>query len=119
MYAVAQRAGSKNRGEEITIKSVVADVGVTTACLTDYEKRHLLAHPEDVEDFSNMTVTFSDGTKGLAISSDTVLGGTRNYIDIYSNDAALQCNINPTDLLNSYFLDEEGMDGIEISQWLP
>lgn len=110
---------AKNRGEEITIKSVVADVGVTTACLTDYEKRHLLAHPEDVEDFSNMTVTFSDGTKGLAISSDTVLGGTRNYIDIYSNDAALQCNINPTDLLNSYFLDEEGMDGIEISQWLP
>ena len=66
-----------------------------------------------------MTVTFSDGTKGLTISSDTVLGGTRNYIDIYSNDGALQCNINPTDLLNSYFLDEEGMDDIEISQWLP
>lgn len=110
---------AKNRGEKINIKSVVADVGVTTACLSEYEKRHLLARPEDVEDFSNMTVTFSDGTKGLAISSDTVLGGTRNYIDIYSNDGALQCNINPTDLLNSYFLDEEGMDEIEISQWLP
>ena len=110
---------AKNRGENISIQSVVADVGVTTACLTEYEKRHLLAHPEDVEDFSNMTVTFSDGTKGLTISSDTVLGGTRNYIDIYSNDGALQCNINPTDLLNSYFLDEEGMDDIEISQWLP
>lgn len=110
---------AKARNEEIKIKSVVADVGVTTACLTEYEKRHLLAHPEDVEDFSTMTITFSDGTKGLVISSDTVLGGTRNYINLYSNDNVLKCNINPADLLNSYFLDEEGMENVEISQWLP
>ena len=110
---------AKARGETITIKSVVADVGVTTACLSEHERRHLLAHPEDVEDFSDMTITFSDGTKGLVISSDTVLGGTRNYINLYGNDCVLKCNINPTDLLDSYFLDEDGMDNVELSQWLP
>lgn len=110
---------AKARGETITIKSVVADVGVTTACLSEHERRHLLAHPEDVEDFSDMTITFSDGTKGLVISSDTVLGGTRNYINLYGSDCVLKCNINPTDLLDSYFLDEDGMDNVELSQWLP
>ena len=66
------------RGETITVKSVSADVGVTTACLTEQEHRHISARPEDVEDYAAVTVTFSDGTKCLTIASDTVLGGTKN-----------------------------------------
>ena len=106
------------RGEAIRAVSVTADCGVTTECLTDREKEHLLARPEDVEDYSNLTVTFSDGTKALAIAADTVLGGSQNYIQIYSNDCALKCNITPTDMLESYFMDEEGLEDIEISQFL-
>lgn len=107
------------RGEEITVKSVSADVGMTTACLNQYEHRHIKAQPEDVEDYAAVTLTFSDGTKCLTIASDTVLGGTKNYIELYSNDSALVCNITPTDLLNTYFLDEEGIEEIDISEMLP
>ncbi len=107
------------RGEEITVKSVSADVGMTTACLNQYEHRHIKARPEDVEDYAAVTLTFSDGTKCLTIASDTVLGGTKNYIELYSNDSALVCNITPTDLLNTYFLDEEGIEEIDISEMLP
>ena len=32
----------------------------------------------------------------------------KNYIEVYSNDSSLMCNITPTDILNTYFLDEEG-----------
>ena len=109
---------AKARGEEIHVVSVVADCGVTTACLQEAEKEHLLARPEDVEDYSNVTVTFSDGTKALAISSDTVLGGSQNYIRVYANDSAFLCNITPTDMLESYFMDERGLEDIEISQFL-
>lgn len=49
------------RGETITVKSVSADVGVTTACLSEHEHRHIAARPEDVEDYAAVTVTFSDG----------------------------------------------------------
>ncbi len=107
------------RGEEITVKSVSADVGMTTACLNQYEHRHIKARPEDVEDYAAVTLTFSDGTKCLTIASDAVLGGTKNYIELYSNDSALVCNITPTDLLNTYFLDEEGIEEIDISEMLP
>jgi len=107
------------RGETITVKSVSADVGVTSACLTEHEHRHITARPEDVEDYAAVTVTFSDGTKSLTIASDTVLGGSKNYIEVYSNDSSLMCNITPTDVLNTYFLDEEGLDNVYISEMLP
>ena len=109
---------ARARGEDIHVVSVTADCGVTTACLAEDEKRHLLVRPEDVEDYSNVTVTFSDGTKALAIASDTVLGGSQNYIQIYANNSAFLCNITPTDMLQSYFMDEEGLEDIEISQFL-
>ena len=107
------------RGEKITVQSVFADCGKTTECLTEYEHRHIAARPEDVEDFGVIVITFSDGSKCMTIASDTVLGGTKNYIEVYCNDNALMCNITPTDILNTYFLDEEGMDDVYISEMLP
>ena len=107
------------RGEVITVKSVTADCGRSTECLTEYEHRHIAARPEDVEDFGVIIITFSDGTKCMTIASDTVLGGTKNYIEVYSNDSSLMCNITPTDILNTYFLDEEGLEDVYISEMLP
>ena len=107
------------RGEVITVKDVTCDVGNATFCLTEEEHRHIAAQPEDVEDYGVISLTFSDGTKALCIASDTVLGGTKNYIEVYANNAALNCNITPTDLLNTYFLDEEGLDDVYISEMLP
>lgn len=107
------------RGEKFGIASVSADVGMTTKTLTEYEHRHISAYPQDVEDYAAVTVTFTDGTKCLTIASDTVLGGTKNYIEVYANDTALMCNITPTDILNTYFLDEEGLENVYISEMLP
>ena len=72
-----------------------------------------------MEDYGIISVTFSDGTKALCIASDTVLGGTKNYIEVYGNNAVLNCNITPTDLLNTYFLDEDGLEDVNISEMLP
>ena len=107
------------RGESFGIASVTADVGTTTANLTDYEHRHISARPEDVEDYAAVTVTFADGSKCLTIASDTVLGGTKNYIEVYANDTAMTCNITPTDILDTYFLDEDGLEDVYISEMLP
>jgi len=103
---------AKARGEEITIKSVLADCGQQTRCLKDGEHRYVNAHPEDVEDFACITVTFSDGTKCVTICTDGVLGGSRNYINVYGHDATMMCNLTPTDLLNTYVMDEKGLDGV-------
>ena len=107
------------RGETIGIADVTCDVGRTTTILTEEEHRHISARPEDVEDYGVISITFTDGTKALCLASDTVLGGTKNYIEVYANNTALNCNITPTDLLNTYFLDEDGLENVDISEMLP
>lgn len=107
------------RGEIITVKSVTADAGNATGCLTEQEHRHIKAYPQDVEDFANVTLTFSDGTKAVILSTDTVLGGTKDYIEVYCNDAVMNCNITPTDLMNTYLPDEEDLEDWELSEMLP
>lgn len=110
---------AKMRGEEITVTSVVADTGTIQHGLSEEERRYFTTYPQDVEDFGTITITFSDGTKALIIASDCVLGGTKNYVEVYCNDNALMCNITPTDILNTYFLDEDGLDKVNISEMLP
>ena len=107
------------RGETITVKSVSADVGTTTACLTKHEHRHISARPQDVEDYAAVTVTFSDGTMCLNDAAATVLGGTQNTVDVFCNDSALRCQITPPDLLNTYFLDEDGLEDVVLGEMLP
>lgn len=108
-----------SRGETITIKSISCDTGMATHCLSEYEHRHIVAKPVDVEDVGVIAITYSDGTKAIIMASDVVLGGTKNYIEVYCNDTTLMCNITPTDILNTYFLDEDGLANVDIAEMLP
>ena len=89
---------------------------MATSCLSRDEKTYLAACPEDVEDFGTLTLTFSDGTKALMIASDVVLGGTKNYIEVYGHDSTLICNLTPTDLLSTYFCDENGIQQEQLAE---
>lgn len=114
-----KQAEARRRGEAVRVSSVLADTGVTTRCLGEEELKHLAARPQDVEDFGTLTVTFSDGTKAVMLATDVVLGGTKNYIEVYGNDCTLLCNLTPTDLLNTYFPDETGLEHVQLSEMLP
>ena len=55
----------------------------------------------------------------MMIATDIVLGGTKNYIEIYGNDSTFLCNLTPTDMLNTYFLDNKGIENVQLSEMLP
>lgn len=103
------------RGEEFKVASVSADMGQTTKSLTQEEYSYLRAHPNDVEDFASVTITFSDGTKALVISTDTYIGGLQDYIQCYFNDAAICCKMSGSDLVSAFFADERGLENIRFS----
>lgn len=108
------------RGEEISVASVSADMGMASRCLTtDYEHRHIAARPHDVEDYANLSITFSDGTKASVLASDLVLGGTKGYVEVYTNDSAIHCRVSPVDVVSSYFLDEDRLEDVAVSEMLP
>ena len=110
---------AQSRDNNITVKTVFADMGRITPTLTSYEHRHIAADPIDVEDMGTVIITFSDGSKATIISTDVLLGGSKNYIELYCNDAAINCNLTMSNLMSTYFLDEDNLDDVYISEMLP
>ena len=110
---------AQTAGKDICVSSVIADMAQITPSLNSYEHRHIAARPNDVEDFGTAVLTFSDGTKGIVIATDTLLGGSKNYVEIYCNDATIYCTLTMNNSLSTYFLDEDHLDDVYISEMLP
>ena len=110
---------AESRGEKITVKSVFADMSRITPSLTPYEHRHIAARPHDVEDCGTVIISFSDGTKAVIIATDVLLGGSKNYLELYCNDAVVYCNLTMSNLMSTYFLDEDRLDDVYLSEMLP
>ncbi len=53
------------------------------------------------------------------MATDTLLGGSRNYVELYCNDAVVNCNLTMSNLMSTYFLDEDRLDDVYISEMLP
>lgn len=116
LYLKSVEAAAK--GISITVDSVVADTGMVSPRLAEEKKSYLRARPQDVEDFGTATLTFSDGTKATVFANDNVLGGVRNYVEVYTNDSTLMCRITPNDSLETYFSDQIGLDDVYMSEKL-
>lgn len=114
-----KRIEAEVRGEEITVSSVFADMETITKGLSEYEHRHIAANPVDVEDCGTVILRFSDKSKAVIMATDTLLGGSKNYVELYCNDAVVNCKLTMSDLMDTYFLDEERLDDVYISEMLP
>lgn len=107
------------RGEPVEVESIFADMGRVTQGLSEYDHRHIAARPLDVEDNGTVVVTFTDKSKAVVMAADTLLGGSKNYVELYCNDAVINCNLTMSNLMSTYFLDEERLDDVYISEMLP
>jgi predicted dehydrogenase len=117
LWLKEQEAASQ--GTKFGIKSVFADVGMVTPMLTQHEHRHITANPIDVEDECTLVITFTDGTKAVIMTTDTMLGGSKNYVELYCNDVTINCNLTMSNMMSTYFLDEEQLEDVYISEMLP
>lgn len=61
----------------------------------------------DVEDYGFMHVVFEDGTFADVFSSEIVMGGVHNWLEVFANNHRTRCNINPADVLETYNPAEE------------
>jgi predicted dehydrogenase len=107
---------AKARGEAVSVKSVICDVGNVSACLRPDERAFIKANPIDVEDWGTLTVTFSDGTKATVLSGDMIVGGVRNLIETYTSGGALFANITPNTHMMSYQTNEEKLASVYITE---
>lgn len=106
----------KVHGRDIHVQSVVADMGNVAGILNADEKKFIDARPVDVEDLGTAIFTFSDGTKATIISGDMVMGGARDQIELYLNDAVLTCNAAPHNGMVGYFAGDKALSDIYINE---
>ena len=104
------------RGERITVSNVTCDIGTLTAALKPEERTYIKANPVDVEDWGVLNLTFSDGTKSTIFAGDTILGGVRNLVEIYTTGGSLFANITPHNHMVSYLTDEAKLGSVYITE---
>jgi predicted dehydrogenase len=56
----------------------------------------------DIEDYGMIHVVFEDGTVGDIVTSEIVLGGIYDYVEVFANNHRTRCSISPTELAMTY-----------------
>lgn len=113
-----KKVESTLRGIDLHVTEVVADTGTITKALTDKDKSFITASPVDVEDWGNLSMTFSDNTQAVVTVGDMMIGGARNYLEIYSNDNVCMCHMTPNNQLVSFIPHQRSVEGISIGEKL-
>jgi predicted dehydrogenase len=73
---------------------------------------------EDVEDYAQIHVKFSDGTVADIFSSELVIGGVHNWLEVVCNNHRTRCNLNPIDALETFNPREETFRDIYLTEKL-
>ncbi len=71
---------------------------------------------EDVEDYAQMHITFSDGTVADIFASELVMGGVNNWLEIRANNHRTRCNLNPINALETYNPRDESFSEIYVTE---
>jgi len=94
--------GKTRKGKPIRPKSVSCRTHALTRLKTFEDKGHIRADYHDIEDFAIMHVVFEDGTIADVFTSEIILGGIHNWLEVAANNHRTICNINPNTAMQTY-----------------
>jgi predicted dehydrogenase len=94
--------GRARNGKPIRPKAVSARTHALTRIDGFQDKGHIRADYTDIEDFCLVHVVFEDGTIATVFSSEIILGGIHNWLEVAANNHRTTCNINPNTAMETY-----------------
>lgn len=99
-----QAEGLARNGQPIRPVSVVAETGFLTRIesFVAEPQKYLKTGLADCEDWGSAFITFEDGSVATVCSSDVVLGGIYNRMQIFLSNGRIEANLNPTDAVMAY-----------------
>jgi predicted dehydrogenase len=71
---------------------------------------------EDIEDYAQIHIRFSDGTVADIFSSELVIGGVHNWLEVVCNNHRTRCNLNPIDALETFNPKEEILRDVYVTE---
>lgn len=106
--------GRARLGRPIRPASVTARTHALTQLDGFVDAGHLRADYDDIEDFAMVHVQFEDGTIADVFASEIVLGGVHNWLEVCANNHRAVCNLNPSDMMQTYNPQESQFDDIYV-----
>jgi len=94
--------GRVRDGKPIRPKSVSARAHAITRMKSFRDEGHIRTDYYDIDDFAMIHVEFEDGTLATLVTSDIVLGGIHNWLEVCANNHRTLCNINPNTAMQTY-----------------
>ena len=71
---------------------------------------------DDIEDYGQVHVTFTDGTVADIFSCELVLGGVHNWLEVFANNHRTRCSLNPIDALETYNPEEKFLKEVYVTE---
>lgn len=108
--------GEARDGKPIRPSSVSARTHEITRMKTFRDLGFLRTTYEDIEDYAQIHLTFDDGTVADIFTSELVLGGVHNWMEVFANNHRTRCNVNPVDALETYNAREEFLKDVYVTE---
>ncbi|MBL7115670.1 MAG: Gfo/Idh/MocA family oxidoreductase [Kiritimatiellae bacterium] len=94
--------GTTRDGKPIRPASVSARTHMITRMENFRDEGHIRNDYHDIDDFAMMHIVFEDGTIADIVTSDIVMGGIHNWLEVCTNNHRSLCNINPNTAMQTY-----------------
>ena len=94
--------GQTRNGRPIRPVSVTARTHELTRLPGYQDAGFIRTDYRDIEDYGFIHVVFEDGTVGDIISSEVVLGGIYDYVEVFANNHRTRCTLSPAGLMDTY-----------------
>jgi predicted dehydrogenase len=108
--------GVTRNGVPIRPQTASARTHEITRLKTYRDEGFLRTAYEDVEDFVQMHVKFSDGTVADIFSNELTLGGVHNWLEVVSNNHRTRCNLSPVDSLETFNAREDLLKDVYVTE---
>ena len=112
----ARSGGAGKPGKPIRPATVSARTHEITRLESFRDAGFLRTDYDDIEDYGQMHLTFDDGTVADIFSSELVLGGVHNWLEVFANNHRTRCNLNPIDALETYNPREELFKDVYVTE---
>lgn len=106
--------GEARDGKPIRPATVSARTHEITRLKTYRDAGFLRTSYDDIEDYAQAHITFEDGTVADIFSSELVMGGVHNWLEVFANNHRTRCNLNPVDALETYNPKEEQLKDVYV-----
>jgi len=108
--------GEARNGKPIRPATVSARTHEITRLKNFRDAGALRTSYDDIEDYGQVHVTFEDGMVADIFSSELVMGGVHNWLEVFANNHRTRCNLNPVNALETYSPREELLKDVYVTE---